>query len=139
MLPYSLPVPAPLHVLIADDSAIVRSHLAEMLGQIEQVQIVAEAEDTVEAVAQAEAHRPEVVVLDIQMPGEGGVVALRRIKHLLPETHVLMLTNHADPFYRRRCLKEGAHAFFDKSTEFLSVGAAIEALVRQDGSRHGTA
>ncbi|HEX8297860.1 MAG TPA: response regulator transcription factor [Rubricoccaceae bacterium] len=128
MSPQLSTVAAPLHVLIADDSAIVRSHLVEMLGQIKDVEIVAEAGDTTSAVAQVQEHRPEVVVLDIQMPGEGGVVALRQIKHLLPDTHVLMLTNHADPFYRRRCMKEGADAFFDKSTEFLEVGAAIRVL-----------
>ncbi len=128
MSPSVCPVPVPLHVLIADDSAIVRSHLVEMLDQIEDVEVVSEAVDTRTAIAQARAHRPEVVVLDIQMPGEGGVAALREIKHLLPDTYVLMLTNHADPFYRRRCLMEGADAFFDKSTEFLGVGEAVRML-----------
>ena len=139
MSTYYFPVPAPLHVLIADDSAVVRSHLVEMLGQIEDVEIVAEAEDTRSAVAQVQAHRPEVVVLDIQMPGEGGVFVLRQIKHLLPDTHVLMLTNHADPFYRRRCLKEGADAFFDKSTEFLDVGTAVRLLAEGGALGRGEA
>jgi DNA-binding NarL/FixJ family response regulator len=139
MSPHLFPVAAPLHVLIADDSAVVRTHLVEMLAQIDDVEVVAEAEDTPSAVAQVQAYRPEVVVLDIQMPGEGGVAALRQIKHLLPDTHVLMLTNHADPFYRRRCMKEGADAFFDKSTEFLDVGAAIRVLAEGGALGRGEA
>ena len=126
-------MPAPLHVLVADDSPVVRRHLVEMLVGIEAVEVVAEAEDTPSAVARAEEHQPEVVVLDIQMPGENGIVALRRIHRMLPDTRVIMLTNHADPLYRRRCLQEGATHFFDKSTEFAEVGETVRGLARGEG------
>jgi DNA-binding NarL/FixJ family response regulator len=125
----AFPVPVPLHVLVADDSAVVRRHLVEMLGQIADVEVVAEAVDTPSAVAEAEAHRPEVVVLDIQMPGDGGIAALQRIHRMLPDTRVIMLTNHADPIYRRKCLREGASHFFDKATEFTEVGETVRRLV----------
>jgi DNA-binding NarL/FixJ family response regulator len=125
-------VPTPLHVLIADDSALVRGHLLDMLGRIEHVEVVGEAADTPSVVREAEAHRPEVVVLDIQMPGENGIVALQRIKEMLPKTWVIMLTNHADAFYRRKCLSAGASYFFDKSTEFQEVAEVIRHLAEED-------
>jgi two-component system response regulator DesR len=121
-------VDSSFRVLIADDSAVVRRHLAEMLRQLDRVEVVAEAEDTPSAVAQAEASRPDVVVLDIQMPGPSGIVALQEIKRRFPATQVLMLTNHADPFYRRKCLSEGASGFFDKSTEFDAVAEALRRM-----------
>ena len=123
-------VPRPLHVLIADDSRVVRQHLIDLLGEIDEVEVVGEAENSHEAVQAAAAHRPEVVVLDIQMPGGSGIGALVRIKELLPETHVIMLTNHADALYRRKCLGEGASHFFDKSTQFAEVGKAVRSLAQ---------
>jgi DNA-binding NarL/FixJ family response regulator len=126
-------VPAPLHVLVADDSPLVRGHLVEMLGRLDHVEVVGEAADTPSAVREAEAHRPEVVVLDIQMPGENGIVALQRIKQMLPKTWVIMLTNHADAFYRRKCLSAGASYFFDKSTEFQEVAEVVRQLAEAEG------
>ncbi|HLT47273.1 MAG TPA: response regulator transcription factor [Rubricoccaceae bacterium] len=131
------PVPLPLHVVVADDSALVRRHLVEQLGRLDHVEVVGEAADTPSAVRAAEAHHPEVVVLDIQMPGENGIVALQRIKRLLPATRVIMLTNHADPFYRRKCLSAGASHFFDKSTEFHEVVEVVRRLARASGAAGG--
>lgn len=129
--PEPVAVPLPLHVLVADDSPLVRGHLVEMLGRLDDVEVVGEAADTPSAVHQAETYRPEVVVLDIQMPGENGIIALQRIRRLLPQASVIMLTNHADPFYRRKCLSAGASHFFDKSTEFQEVAEAVRRLVAE--------
>jgi DNA-binding NarL/FixJ family response regulator len=120
---------APLRVLVADDSPLVRRHLVEMLGRLDDVEVVGEAADTPSVVGEVEARRPEVVVLDIQMPGEGGIAALEQIKRRFPETRVIMLTNHADPLYRRKCMSAGASYFFDKSTEFQEVVEAVRRLV----------
>jgi DNA-binding NarL/FixJ family response regulator len=122
------PLSPALRVVVADDSPDVRRHLVEMLREIAAVEVVAEAGDTPSALASAEQFRPEVVVLDLQMPGESGLVALQHLQALLPETQVIILTNHANPFYRRKCMEEGASFFFDKSIEFDKVAETVRSL-----------
>lgn len=122
------PQPNALRVLVVDDSVVVRCHLVEMLGEIKEVNVVAEAEDTPSAVSKAKEHHPEVVVLDLQMPGENGLVALQRLKALLPDTKVIVLTNHANAFYREKCMEKGASYFFDKSSEFEKVADTVRMM-----------
>ena len=121
-------------VVVADDSVMVREHLVEMLSELEGIEVVAEAGDVDHTLLEVQKTRPQVVVLDIQMPGGNGINALRKIKRDYPATRVIMLTNHNNPFYRDTCLREGADFFLDKSIEFEKVG---EALLQLDG--HGQA
>ncbi|HIL57904.1 MAG TPA: response regulator transcription factor, partial [Rhodothermales bacterium] len=107
-------LPVPLRVLIADDSAVVRQLLADRLGDLSDVEVVGIAVDGAEAVDQAVAVRPEVVLLDLQMPRMSGLQALRTIREQAPEVRVIVLTNHADSVYRRTCLAAGALDFLDK-------------------------
>jgi len=127
-LPPSHPPSGALRVVVVDDSALVRGHLVEMLGEIERVEVVGEAEDAPSGVARVKELRPEVVILDLQMPGESGLVALERLQGLLPDTKVIILTNHANSFYRKKCMETGASYFFDKSVEFEKVGETVRAL-----------
>ena len=120
--------PLPRRILIADDSALVRQLLADRLGEIDDLEIVGEAADGVEAVEETEAARPEIVILDLQMPRMSGLQALRAIRQRAPETHVIVLTNHADPVYRRTCLDEGAAHFLDKSGDLDRLGDVIRGL-----------
>ncbi len=117
-----------MKVVIADDSVEVRRHLVAMLSALERVQVIAEAGDVGSAVETVRSLRPEVVVLDIQMPGGNGIIALKQIKRECPDTQVIMLTNHANPFYRKACLSAGASYFFDKSIEFEKVSEALGVL-----------
>ena len=119
-----------LRVVVADDSAMVRKCLVEMLLELEHVQVVGEAEDVGRTLESVRALRPEVVVLDIQMPGGNGITALKHIKRDFPEICVIMLTNHSNPFYRDTCLRAGADFFLDKSIEFEKVGEALMQLVQ---------
>jgi DNA-binding NarL/FixJ family response regulator len=116
-----------IRVLIADDSAQLRSQLLAMLAESENVQVVGEAADANHAISLTAQHHPAIVVLDIAMPGSG-IHALRNIKQQFPQTHVVMLTNHAGPYYKKICLRAGADDFVDKSLEFENVPDVIQAF-----------
>jgi DNA-binding NarL/FixJ family response regulator len=64
------------------------------------------------------------------MPDGSGIDALKYIKRSAPQTEVIMLTNHANPFYQRACIRAGARYFFDKSTEFKRVSEVLNQMVR---------
>lgn len=126
-------LPVPLRVLIADDSAVVRQLLADRLGDLSDVEVVGIAVDGAEAVDQAVAVRPEVVLLDLQMPRMSGLQALRTIREQAPEVRVIVLTNHADSVYRRTCLAAGAMDFLDKSGDLDDLDATLLALAPSAG------
>ena len=107
----------PVRVLTADDSAAVRRLLADEVGGVPGVEVVAQAADGAAALAAVQAHRPGVVVLDVQMPGMGGLPALRSLRALGPRPRVIVLTNHTADAYRQSCLAAGADHFFDTPTE----------------------
>lgn len=111
----------PIQVAIADDSAVIRERLLQKLAQIEGIQMAWQAQNAAEAIAAFQRLRPEVVILDIQMPDASGMVVLAHIKKESPRTIVIMLTNFPLPPFRKCCLQAGADYFFDKSTEFEKV------------------
>jgi two-component system invasion response regulator UvrY len=112
-----------IRVLLVDDHAVVRTGFRLLLQSIGGISVVAEA-DSGEAACQLYSElEPDVVVMDIAMPGMGGLEALRRMKARHPQVQVLTLSAHDDPMHARRCLQEGALGF-------LSKRSAPEALVQ---------
>ena len=111
----------PIQVAIADDSAVIRERLWQKLSQLDGIQMAWQAQNASEAIAAFQQHRPEVVILDIQMPDASGMAVLAHIKKASPQTIVIMLTSFPQPPFRKCCLKAGADYFFDKSTEFEKV------------------
>jgi PAS domain S-box-containing protein len=118
-----------MKVLIAEDSQPIRERLVERLSQIPDVQ-VCEAVDTPDALRQFATFMPQVAVLDIRMPGGGGIEALGKIKSRRPDTTVIIMTNYPYAQYRKKCLEAGADFFFDKSTEFEQVPETIRNLLK---------
>ena len=106
-----MPTPVPVRVLVADDSDLLRRLLCDASGEV----------DGVAALDGVAAHRPGVVVLDLQMPVVGGLAALQTLRAGGRTPRVIVLTNHADAVYREACLEAGADHFFDKSSEFERV------------------
>lgn len=121
-------IPAPLTVLVVDDSDAVRSRLCELLGESPRLRVVAEACDGVEAILAFERLRPDAVVLDIQLPGLGGVEVLRRIKAAAPHCVVVMLTSFQQGPFREISRTLGADAFFHKATEFEFVAGFLSSI-----------
>ena len=115
-----------MRILIVDDSPVVRERLAALLAELEGVEVVGQAQDVVGAVAAIRALRPDVVTLDIRMPGGNGIEALAEVKKVQPAPIVIMLTNYPYPQYRKKCLDAGADYFLDKSTEFEQVAQILK-------------
>lgn len=127
MLPHSNPN---IKVLVVDDSLIVREHLVTMLDELAGIEIVGQAETVAEAIASIQKLRPDVVILDIRMPGGSGIDVLKRVKQGEVTPIVIILTNYPYPGYRRKCLQAGADFFLDKSTEFDQIPKLFEQFKR---------
>jgi len=102
-------------VLIADDHALVRHGMSEMLSTDTGIEVVAEAENGREAVALAGSTRPDVVILDVEMPVMGGQVALRKLLALPSPPRVVVVTVFADESHVRELLALGASAYLSKN------------------------
>jgi two-component system chemotaxis response regulator CheB len=125
-----------LPVLVVDDSDAIRSRLCSLLGESPEFQVVAAARNGVEAMLAFERLRPWAVVLDIHLPGMGGVEVLRRIKASAPHCVVVMLTNLQQGPFREATRILGADAFFHKASEFELVPRFLSAAAAE-ASRPG--
>ena len=119
---------AATHIYIVDDSAAIRSRLNDMLNRVEGVRVVGEAAAASRAVTEILSLRPHSVVLDLNLEGSSGMQVLRAIHPQAPDIVFVVLTNHAEPQYRRACERAGAAYFLDKSTEFDRVPGVIAAI-----------
>ena len=107
-----------MRVLIADDSQIIRERLVSLLSSIKDLQIVGQAENTIEAKILIKELNPDVAVLDLRMPGGIGIDILSNIKEFNPIIKIIILTNYHFPQYKEKCLNEGADYFLSKSEEY---------------------
>jgi len=120
--------PEKLKVLIVEDSDVVTRRIRSMLKEMQQVTVVGEATNGIEALAINQVMNPDVVLLDIQLPGANGIEVLKEIKLRNASTKVMMLTNYSDLHHRKRCKEAGADFFFDKSIEFEKVPDVLNIL-----------
>jgi DNA-binding NarL/FixJ family response regulator len=124
----------PGKVFIVEDSASIRSRLVELLGEIDGLCVVGEAQSPAEAVAGIRQTQPHCVVLDLQLIGGTGVDVLRAVHPGSPEIAFVVLTNHPSPQYRRVCMEAGADWFLDKSTQFGQLkGVVTECILPRRG------
>ena len=121
----SMTTPRPTHVYIVDDSAPIRFRINEMLGRMAGVRVVGESGTVPQAVVDILTLRPDSVLLDLNLGGTSGMQVLQAIHRQAPEIAFIVLSNHAEPQYRRACTRAGAAYFLDKSTEFDRVPAVI--------------
>jgi two-component system, NarL family, response regulator DevR len=117
-------------VFIVEDSAPIRERLIELTDEIDGAALVGFAETPADAITGILDTRPDFVVLDYQLLGGTGVDVMRAVCPNAPNIVFVVLTNHANLQYRRRCLEAGASWFFDKSTEFSKIKDVITGLAR---------
>src|SRR5262247_4441574 len=103
-------------ILIVDDHSQLRALIRRLAAQEPDFHVVGEAEDGAEAIRLAHELRPDIVLLDLVMPGVNGLEAMRRIKAERPETKVIIVTVHTEEAYRRAAEAGGADAFLLKKT-----------------------
>ena len=115
-------------VVLADDEALLRKALATLLPLEGDVAVLAEAEDGESAVRATLRHRPDVLVIDLEMPGVDGLGAVAEIRRTRPEQVILMLTRHARPGVLRKALKLGVQGFVSKSAEPAHIVAVVSTL-----------
>ena len=121
---------ARIRVLIADDHALVRDGIKSLLGLSEEIEVVGEASDGREAIEQARRLKPDVILMDIAMPGLGGLEATLELKREAPKSRVLVLTQYDDPVYIRRFLKVGIAGYVLKRMLGSELPAAIRSAAR---------
>jgi DNA-binding NarL/FixJ family response regulator len=120
--------PRTIKVFIADDSAAMREHVLELMQDIPGVKIVGFASEGAEAVASIRQLRPDVVLLDIQLPHGSGLDVLRSIKQNGRGPLTIVATNFPYPQYRKRALDLGADYFLDKTTDIEELRGLIAQL-----------
>jgi two-component system, NarL family, invasion response regulator UvrY len=117
-----------IRVLLVDDHAVVRMGFRLLLQAVADVTVLAEA-DSGESACQLYAElEPDVTVMDLAMPGMGGLAALRRIRAHHPQARVLTLSAHDDPMHARRALQEGALGFLSKRSAPEALVEAVNAV-----------
>lgn len=121
---------SPLRLLIVDDQPLIRRGLAMMLATEAGIEIVGQAADGLEAIEQALATRPDVVVMDLQMPRASGVVATREITAKLPATRVVVLTTYDHDELVFEAIRAGAQAYLLKDASEEEVLATVRAVHR---------
>lgn len=121
-----------MRVLLVDDHALVRQGLRAVLGTTDDCTVVGEAATGEEAVERAAETTPDVVVMDLSMPGEGGVAATARLRTAMPAVRVLVLTTFSDDRRVRDALAAGATGYLLKDAAPDEVVAAVRAAARDE-------
>ena len=119
---------APIRVLLVDDHMVVRIGLKALIDGEPGMTVVGEAGNGIEAIAQTEALRPDVIAMDISMPEMDGLEATRRIRQEFPDSHILILTVHAQEKYLFPVLKAGGAGYVLKSTVDTELLDAIRTV-----------
>jgi len=117
-----------IRVLIADDHPVVRSGLTALLGTLEDFEVVGEAVDGDSAARETQLLRPDVVLMDVRMPGTDGVEATRRIRAAAPDTAVLILTMHDEDATVFTAMRAGARGYLLKGAGQEEIAGAIRAV-----------
>jgi two-component system, NarL family, response regulator LiaR len=122
----------PIRILIADDHTLVRQGLRQLCEGLGGFNVVAEAENGAQAVTLAHSARPEVILMDIVMPGMGGAEAIRQIMNANPAARIIALTMYREEQYMLDVIRAGARGYLLKTVDAAELIAAIEAVQRGD-------
>jgi two-component system, NarL family, response regulator NreC len=121
-----------IRVLVADDHGVVRAGLRALLNEESDLEVVGEAENGEQAVRQADALRPDVVLMDVSMRGGGGIEATRAIRERHPAMRVLILTVHDESSMLQEAVRAGAAGYIIKGAVEQELMSAIRAVARGD-------
>jgi DNA-binding NarL/FixJ family response regulator len=127
-----------MNVVLVDDSLLVRERVASIISEIPGAKVIGEAGNSTEAIQVVRKTKPEVVTLDIKMPGETGLHVLSKLKNEFEELRIIMLTNYSDSQYKAECLMHGADYFLSKSDEFDKLPDVFSKLGKRQKSKFKT-
>src|SRR5262245_8369257 len=135
----------PVRVMLVDDHSLVREGIRHVLTATEGIEVVAEAGDATEALRGARESKPDVVVLDLSLPGASGLDLTTKLREILPEIKVLILSVHDHPEYVLGAVRAGAQGYLRKDTSPAELRSALQAVARGESyfsppvARHLTA
>jgi two-component system, NarL family, response regulator NreC len=122
-----------IRILLVDDHRIVRQGIRNILNTRSDIEVVGEAANGQEAIDACQNLSPDVIVMDLAMPVLNGIEATRRIRQIMPRTHILALSMHRDSVYVREILRAGAKGYLLKDASDDDLVSAIHALARGEG------
>ncbi len=125
-----------IRVLVVDDHAVVREGLRALIGGKQDMELVGEAANGEEAVHQARALQPDVILMDLVMPGEGGITAIREIRQERPDSRILVLTSFAEDEQIMSAIRSGALGYLLKDSSPQELIEAIRCVYRGETSLH---
>jgi len=117
-----------LTVYIVDDSDVMRERLAELISDIVGIRLTGQSGNPFDALQNIKAQHPDIVILDIRLPGKSGIDVLKDIKKESPSPIVIMITNYPYRQYRQGCMAAGADFFFSKIDEFAMIAQALRRI-----------
>ncbi|MCL4271307.1 MAG: response regulator transcription factor [Anaerolineales bacterium] len=123
-----------VRVLLADDHALFREGLAGIISAQPDMQVVGEANDGLEAFVKAQELQPDLILMDVQMPGMDGIEAVKQIKQVLPETIIVMLTVRGDDDMLFEALKNGAQGYLLKEIRSQALLEMLRGALRGEAA-----
>ena len=125
---------SPIRLLLADDHRLFRQVLSRSLAGHARFEVVGEAADTDEAIRQARSLRPDMVLMDLEMPGDGGVAATRTLRAQMPGIEVVIVTGSEEQDDLHAALAAGAKGYVLKSSDYGALIASLEALAEGEAA-----
>ena len=122
------PAAAPIRVLVVDDHAVVREGIRHVLEGERDFAVVAEAANATDALRLVGEHQPDVIVLDVSMPGESGLRATPKLRAAAPEARILIMSMHDNAEYVREGVRAGAHGYILKDSAAAELRLAVRAV-----------
>ena len=123
---------SPIRVFLVDDQQMIRAGFRSLLNQKDAFEVVGDCGDARKAIEEIEELRPDVVLLDVTMPGLSGIDAIGPIRKAVPRVRVLMLTHHEGESFVEQSLKAGAEGYLSKDSDPAELELAIQAVYRGD-------
>lgn len=117
-----------INVMLVDDHGLVRTGIKRLLNDVNGIEVVAEAETGEQAIRQVRKERPDVILMDISMPGIGGLEATRKISQALPGVKIIAVTIHDDDPFPARLLEAGAAGYLTKGCDVGEIISAIRSV-----------
>lgn len=119
-------------ILVVDDHDLVRMGIVRMLADVDGFDVVGDAKSGEEAVTKARVLVPDVVLMDVKMPGMGGLEATKKLRQINPEVKIIAVTACDDSLYPTRLMQAGAVGYVTKGAEFTEITDAINKVIRGD-------
>ena len=121
----TIPLKKTMTILIVDDNMNFVDRMVGLLHEVKSLINIIIASDYEEARKLLAQEEPSMALLDINLPGKSGIELLKLVRSSKPECDIIMITNHADSYYRQQCFDLGAKYFLDKSNDFAQVPVII--------------